>query len=426
MPRGTKAPKLWPAEPVRCTWIVSSGRPSPPVALGDLVAEHRADGAVGVADRQRRSPPAGRARAPAAACSMSSLSSASLEAVVLRAGAEQVLLERGSRAGGGSARGRGRWPSSGRRRRGCRAARRGRWPRPSERKPERGEELAHLLGDVLEERLDELGLAVEAGAQLRVLRGHAHRAGVEVADAHHDAAADTTSGAVAKPYSSAPSSAAIDHVAAGLHLAVGLHDDAVAQAVEQQRLLRLGQAELPRRAGVLERVERAGAGAAVVPGDEDDVGLGLRHAGGHRAHADLGHELHVHAGLRVGVLQVVDELLEILDRVDVVVRRRGDQAHARRGVPGLGDPRVHLAAGQLAALAGLGALGHLDLQVVGVGEVLRRHAEAARRHLLDGAAALAGRGGARRPRRPRRCSTCRRCRFMAMASVSWASIEIEP
>ena len=42
--------------------------------------------------------------------------------------------------------------------------------------------------------------------------------------------------------------------------------------------------------------------------------------------------------------------------------------------------------GQLAALAGLGALGHLDLEVVGVDQVLAGDAEAARRHLLDGAA----------------------------------------
>ena len=58
-----------------------------------------------------------------------------------------------------------------------------------------------------------------------------------------------------------------DDVAAGLQLAVDLHDDAVAHAVEHERLLRLGQAELPRRAGVLERVQRGRAGAAVVPGD---------------------------------------------------------------------------------------------------------------------------------------------------------------
>ena len=29
-PRGTNAPKLWPAEPVNWMRIVSSGRPSPP------------------------------------------------------------------------------------------------------------------------------------------------------------------------------------------------------------------------------------------------------------------------------------------------------------------------------------------------------------------------------------------------------------
>ena len=66
-----------------------------------------------------------------------------------------------------------------------------------------------------------------------------------------------------------------DDVAAGLHLPVDLHDDPVAQAVEQQRLLRLGQAQLPRRAGVLERGQRRGAGAAVVAGDQDDVGVRL-------------------------------------------------------------------------------------------------------------------------------------------------------
>src|SRR5204862_4097850 len=46
-----------------------------------------------------------------------------------------------------------------------------------------------------------------------------------------------------------------------------------------------------------------------------------------------------------------------------------------------------LVARQLAALAGLGALGHLDLQLVGVAQVVDRHAEAARGDLLDRRAA---------------------------------------
>ena len=103
--------------------------------------------------------------------------------------------------------------------------------------------------------------------------------------------------------------------------------------------------------------------------------------------AHLGHELDADARPRVGVLEVVDELLEVLDGVDVVVRRRRDEAHARASSGAMRAMRlVDLVAGQLAALAGLGALGHLDLQLVGVDEVVGGHAEAARGHLLDGRA----------------------------------------
>ena len=105
----------------------------------------------------------------------------------------------------------------------------------------------------------------------------------------------TTSGADAKPNSSAPEQRGDDDVAAGLQLPVGLDHDAVAQPVEQQRLLRLREAELPRRARVLQRRERRCAGAAVVAGDQHDVGVRLAHAGRHRADPHLGDELHVHA-----------------------------------------------------------------------------------------------------------------------------------
>ncbi len=199
---------------------------------------------------------------------------------------------------------------------------------------------------------------------------------------------DTTSGARREAVLLGTEQRRDDDVPAGLELAVGLHHDPVAQPVEQQRLLGLGEAELPGAARVLQRRERRGAGAAVVAGDEDDVRVRLGDAGGDRADPDLGDQLDVHAGRGVGVLEVVDQLREVLDRVDVVVRRRADQAHAGRRVPGLGHPRVDLVAGQLAALAGLGALRHLDLDVVGVGEVLRGHAEAAGRDLLDRAAPL--------------------------------------
>src|SRR6185295_17677029 len=96
---------------------------------------------------------------------------------------------------------------------------------------------------------------------------------------------------------------------------------------------------------------------------------------------------HADARRRVRVLQVVDQLREILDRVDVVVRRRADQADAGRRVPNARDVVVDLLAGQLAALAGLGSLRHLDLQLVRVRDIPDRDAEAAGRNLLDGGTA---------------------------------------
>ena len=162
---------------------------------------------------------------------------------------------------------------------------------------ERGHEFAHFLGDEEEVVDDVLGLALESRAQHRVLRGDADRAGVEVALAHHDAAGgDQRRGGEAELVGA--EQRADHHVAAGAHAAVDLHGDAAAQAVEHQRLLGLGQADLPGRAGMLDRGQRRGAGAALVAGDGDVVGARLGDAGGDRADADLGHELDRDVGRR--------------------------------------------------------------------------------------------------------------------------------
>ena len=118
-------------------------------------------------------------------------------------------------------------------------------------------------------------------------------------------------------------------------------------------------------------------------GDQDDVGLRLRDARRDRADAGARDEFHADAAVRVDLLQVVDELGEILDRVDVVVRRRRDQHHAGRRIAVAGDELGDLEAGQLAAFAGLGALRDLDLEFLAVVEILGGDAKAARGDLLD-------------------------------------------
>ena len=79
----------------------------------------------------------------------------------------------------------------------------------------------------------------------------------------------------------------------------------------------------------------------------------------------------------------MDQLCQVLDRIDIVMRRRRNELYARRRVAHLGNPRVDLLTGQLASLTWLGALRHLDLQFLSLRQIVTRHAEATRCNLLD-------------------------------------------
>src|SRR5258706_1620069 len=201
---------------------------------------------------------------------------------------------------------------------------------------ELGHDFAEFFGDEEHVVDDVLGLALEFFAELGVLRGDANGAGVEVADAHHDAAgSDEGSGGEADFFS------AEQHgdgdVAAGFDLAVGLEDDAAAEVVHHQDLLGFGQAEFPGDAGVFDGGEWRSAGAAAVAGNQNVIGLGFGDAGGDGADADFTHEFHGDARLRIGVFQIVNELREVFDGVDVVMRRRGGEADAGGGVADFSD-----------------------------------------------------------------------------------------
>lgn len=90
----------------------------------------------------------------------------------------------------------------------------------------------------------------------------------------------------------------------------------------------------------------------------------------------------------LGILQIMNELRKILNGVNVVMRRRGDQTDTGGGVAVVGDVLGNLEAGELAALPGLGTLGHLDLDLVAVGKVVGRNSETTRGNLLDTGSAV--------------------------------------
>ena len=183
-----------------------------------------------------------------------------------------------------------------------------------------GEILAHFFGEKLEERLHELGLAGEAFAKLRVLSRNPHRTGVQVTHPHQDAAADDHRGG-RKTKLLRSEQRRDDHIATGLHLAINLKGDASTQVIAHESLLSFRKPDLPGSSRVLQGVQGARTRSAVVPRNQNHVSFRFRHSGGDRSNSGLAHEFHVDASARVRALQVKNQLLEVLNGVNVVVRR---------------------------------------------------------------------------------------------------------
>ena len=247
---------------------------------------------------------------------------------------------------------------------------------------QRREAAADVARDEAQKRRGVLGGPGELSAQRCVLRRDPDRTGVQVALVGVDAAqCDQQCGPEAEHVGA--EHRRYDHVATGLEAAVDAQRYPPAQPIGNQRVVGLDESQLPGQAGVLDRAQRRGPRAAVVTGDVNHVGARFGDPARDVADTRLRDQLDGDLGLRIRAAQIVDELRQILDRVDVVMRRRRDQGLACDRSTQRRDLRGHFESGDLSAFAGLRSLGDLDLEFLGGGQILGRHAEPSRRDLLD-------------------------------------------
>ena len=184
--------------------------------------------------------------------------------------------------------------------------------------------MADFLGQVEQVGLEHCRRPGKLCAQLRALGRDAHRAGVEMTGAHHDAAlGEKRRGSNAELVGA--KQRGDDDVPARLDPAIHAQTNAASKPISAQRLLGFRETDLPRDPCVLDRRQWAGAGSAVAAGDVHDVRQALDDAGRDRADAALGDQLDRNRRQRVHLFQVVDQLRQVLDGIDVMVRRRRDQ-----------------------------------------------------------------------------------------------------
>ena len=77
-------------------------------------------------------------------------------------------------------------------------------------------------------------------------------------------------------------------------------------------------------------------------GYQDVLRLSLGDPSGDHSHPYFRHQLDGYPRPRVGRFEIVDELSQILNGVNVVVGRRGDETHSLDGVTSLGNVLRHL------------------------------------------------------------------------------------
>ena len=152
-----------------------------------------------------------------------------------------------------------------------------------------------------------LGQAGEAFAQGLLLGSHPYGAIVGVANAGHDAALGNHRHRAESIFFGAQQRGD-HHIPAGFKAAVGPQQHPITQTVLQEAAVHLGEAQLPGAAGMFDRAQGRGTGAAIVAGDLDYIGVGLGHPGGDRADADLRHQLHAHLGGGMHLVKIVDQL----------------------------------------------------------------------------------------------------------------------
>src|SRR5438105_13107461 len=113
------------------------------------------------------------------------------------------------------------------------------------------------------------------------------------------------------------------------------------------------QTNFPRKTGVLYGGQRRRAGTAVVAADRDHVGARFGDASSNNAYAGAGNKFYADASAGIHGPQIVNQLRELFDAVNVVVRWRRNQGRARRGVPDARDVFADFLCGQLAAFTRL-------------------------------------------------------------------------
>lgn len=153
--------------------------------------------------------------------------------------------------------------------------------------------------------------------------------------------------------------------------------------VKKKSMVGLGKEDLKRGKGVIKRGERWRESEEIIERKGDMVGERIGEKGWKSEKEKLRKKIERNIGWRIEVFKVVDEMRKILNRVDVMVRRRRNEEKKRSGVEGIGDGRIEIVKRKMEELEGIWEMRKIDMDKIGIEEILSSKKEKERGKMID-------------------------------------------
>ena len=224
--------------------------------------------------------------------------------------------------------------------------------------------------------------ALEAFSKLRVLGGNTNRAGIQIAHSHHHAA-HSYKGSSCKAKFLCTKKCGNSNVTAAHQLAVCLNADTVSKAIHKKGLMCFRKSKLPGKSCIMDGASRSSSCTSVIAGNQNNLCASLCNTSCYSAHTSLRNQFYGNICIFVCIFQVIDQLCQLLNGIDVMMGRRGDQADTRGGMTGFCNPRVNLLCRKVSAFTWLCALCHFDLDFFCRYQIAAGNAKTSAGYLLD-------------------------------------------
>src|SRR5689334_7293023 len=108
-----------------------------------------------------------------------------------------------------------------------------------------------------------------------------------------------------------------------------------------------GEAEFPGNSGMFDARLWRSSRAPVETADEHHIGVGFGHTGSNRPDAHLGYQLNADTRMMIDILKIVNQFGQVLDRINVMMRRWRNQTDTWGRVTHFGNPGIDFPARQL-------------------------------------------------------------------------------